>query len=296
MLDFGFFGDHPGVNVQTFTPSGGNLAAQTRTWIKPRGISFVHIVCIGSGGAGGSSTGGPAGTARGGGGGGGSSGASIVFLPALYVPEVLHVLVGAALAFATGLPSFVAVGPGNNSRNMLAHSGGQAPVGVSGAAAAGAGGAAATTPTLTDMPLGSIGVVTFLPGQAGTAAGAVAGAVGLPQSYPSTGITCGGTGGGSTTAGTFAGGLFNASGGQVLLDDVRPAFAPAGSNPGSQGFLMQKPFFSFPGLGGGSINAANGGAGGNGGPGSGGGGGGAGTAGGGAGGRGGDGLVIIASW
>ena len=122
-------------------------------------------------------------------------------------------------------------------------------------------------------------------------AGAVGGAIALPV----TGIcNMAGSGGAGTTSADFAGGLYTPVAG-AFLSEARPATPAAGSNNGSAGPQLWKPFFSFGGGGGSSSNAGVGGNGGNGACGCGGGGGGGGTTGG-RGGNGGAGIVMIISW
>jgi hypothetical protein len=148
---------------------------------------------------------------------------------------------------------------------------------------------------MTANPLAGLGIWNSTVGQVGTAGGVQTGAGGTNIAFPTIGLlTMGGTGGGGTTFGDFVGGGITAIA-NSLLSDIRPTNAAAGSNDGSGGFNVMKPFFSFPGMGGGASNAGVGGRGGNGFYGSGGGGGGAGTTGG-RGGDGGNGLVIIVSY
>ena len=71
-----------------------NVSNSYWTWLKPPGISFIHIIAIGAGGGGSSSAIWQTGVARVGGGGGGSGGMTSTFLPAYLVPDTLYINVG----------------------------------------------------------------------------------------------------------------------------------------------------------------------------------------------------------
>jgi hypothetical protein len=145
------------------------------------------------------------------------------------------------------------------------------------------------------MCFANLGVWTAIAGQQGGLGGSNS-AAGTSVNLPTTGIfTTGGAGGAGVNSGTtFAGGGFNATA-NTLISDYRPIAPAAGPNNGSGGPVLLKPFFSFGGCGGASLDAGVGGSGGIGGYGSGGGGGAAGTTGG-RGGDGGSGIVIIYCW
>lgn len=292
-------------DVQIFNVPSTVTNTQWHTWLKPRGKSMVHIVCIGGGGGGGGGFTGAAASARGGGGGGGSSGVTRVTLPAFLCPDRLYVQVGAGGqgvgsgggTAGSGVLSYVAVAPNTTASNVLAISGAAAAVGggTGTGAAVGGSGTAGTIAVIGSMPLAGMGMFNVIAGQAGAAGGAVAGAVGPATTIAVTStLTQGGSGGAGTTSADFAGGSVTAIA-DSLLSEMRPTTAAAGTNNGSGGFVSWKPFFSFAGMGGAASNAAAGGAGGNGGYGSGGGGGGGGTTGG-RGGDGGSGLVMIFAW
>lgn len=314
MLDLYNLPQRPGVDVQVFTLPSTVTNTQWHTWVKPRGLSMAHILCIGGGGGGGGGFTAAAAAARGGGGGGGSSGTTRLLIPLDFLPERLYVQVGAGGGgvgsgggtAGSGVLSFVSFYPDNTVANLnnLAMSGAAAAVGggTGTGAAVGAAGTAATIAVIASQPLAGLGQFTFIAGPgAGAggpgAGGAVAGAVGGPVVIPATSaVTMGGSGGGGTTSADFAGGLITAIAGSYL-SEVRPINAPgtAGSNHGSGGLQLWQPFFSFCGLGGGASNTGVGGNGGNGAYGAGGGGGGGGTTGG-RGGDGGQGIVIISCW
>lgn len=295
------------VDVQIYNVPSTVTNLQWTTWRKPRGCTMVYMLCIGGGGGGGGGFSAAAAAARGGGGGGGSSGGTVIIQPALFVPDVLHLQVGAGGAgvgsgggtAGSGVLSLICVYPDIDIRNVILQSGSAAAVGgTTGTGAAnGTGGAASTVAGTANMQWTQMAVRNFVVGQVGAAGGAQTGAAGANSSQPvgsSSFLTMGGTGGGGTTNADFAGGAVNPQT-PGLIDNSKPAFAPAGSNNGSGGFLIWAPFFSFPGLGGGASNAGVGGNGGPGGPGSGGGGGGGGTTGG-RGGDGGGGLIVMISW
>lgn len=303
------------IDRQIFTIPSTVTNLQWHTWIKPRGFSMMYVLCVGGGGGGGGGF--TRAAAAAGGGGGGGAGASVsTFACALdLIPDRLFVQVGAGGGgvgsgggtAGSGMLSQVAIAPDNSTvLNILVQSGGATLPGGGGTgtgAAVGAAGVVPTVATIAVMPLATIGVYNFIVGQVGTAGGAIAGGAGTAQTFATTGVLCmGATGGGGTTSADFAGGAITAVAGS-LISDWRPQNAAAGTFDGSGGFNLginagigpTGPFFSYPGLGGGSSNAGAGGQGGNGAYGSGGGGGGSGTTGG-TGGRGGDGIVIITCW
>lgn len=259
----------------------------------------------GAGGGGGFTR--AAAAAGGGGGGGGSGGLTKVTIPLLLVPDILYVQAGlggrgvasGGGAAGNGLNSFVCVYPNTDVTNTYATSGSVVATGggTGTGAAVGSAGAGSTVGTIGQCVLAGIGSWSTFVGQAGGAGGAVAGAIGTPVALPVTGLLCmGAPGGAGTTNADFAGGIITGlTGGTSLISDSRPQGAAAGSNDGSGGWQMPKPFFNYCGLGGSSSNAGIGGNGGPGGPGSGGGGGGAGTTGG-RGGDGGPGIVWILCW
>jgi hypothetical protein len=292
-------------DVQIYTGVSTVTNTQWRTWTKPYGRSMLNILCIGGGGGGGGGFTAAAGNARGGGGGGGSSGQTRVLVPLHLLPDVLYIQVGVGGAGVgsgggtapSGVLSYVAIAPNTTATNVLAVSGNAAAAGggTGTGAAVGAAGVAGTIATIANMPLAGLGHHWFIAGQIGAAGGAVAGAIGGPAVFPTTSVlTMGGAGGAGTTSADFAGGIITAIT-SSFLSEARPQGAAAGSNPGSSGFLLTRPFFSYCGLGGSASNSGVGGAGGYGGPGSGGGGGGGGTTGG-VGGTGGAGIVVMTAW
>jgi hypothetical protein len=144
-----------------------------QTWLKPPGINFVHILCIGGGGGGSSGLGS---NAQVGGGGGGSGGMTDVFLPAYLVPDTLFINVGlggtggASTTSTTvrnigtaGTFTYVSVHPTQGAGYSLCLAlGGSA--GNTAGTGGGGGGAASTA----NMPMSQVGLRTYQPGQGGT--------------------------------------------------------------------------------------------------------------------------------
>lgn len=290
-------------DVQIFTNPSTVTAVQLHVWNKPRGCTFVSILCIGGGGGGG---GGFTRAALGngaGGGGGGSSACTRVFIPAYLLPDRLYIQVGAGGQGAasgggtagSGVLSYVTIHPAATitATNVIAVSGNAAATGgvtgtASGTPGAGSAGSAAT---IANMPLAGLGFYQLIAGNIG-ASGAAPNITGVDKVFPTTSVlTTGGAGGAGVTSTDRAGGGWTAVT-DSFLSEIRPATPAAGSVDGGAGFTNWQPFFSFGGTGGSSSDAGIGGNGGNGGYGSGGGGGGAGTTGG-RGGDGGSGIVII---
>ena len=266
-----------------------------QTYKVPDWASRLYIVCIGSGAGGGAST---TGSATGGSG-GGSSSVSKLLIPSSSVPKVLYVHV--PFGGAGGVPpsgnggaggiSYVTISPSIIPMNTLLRSGNAGASGVT----------AGTISTIANMPLAGSGQFVLIAGQTGTGGGASSGGTGTAQTIPTTSVVCmGGTGGGGGDSATNNGG-----GGTITaiansyLSEIRPIQSPAGGagagTGGSNGFLVDDLFFSFPGMGG-SAGNPDGGFGGKGGYGSGGGGGGRGQTTAGNGGAGGEGLVIITAY
>lgn len=304
-----YFDGYPAINgntdVKIFTSNATVTNTQWLTWRKSPGDTMCNILCIGGGGGGGGGFTRSAAAAGGGGGSGGSSGQTSVTIPLFLLPDVIYVQVGAGGigvgsgggTAGSGILSYVSIFPNTAAANIIAVSGaaGAAGGGTGTGAAVGAAGTAGTIATIAAMPLAAAGQYTVLAGQIGVAGGAVAGANGTAATIPVTGLRCmSGSGGAGTTSADFAGGLFTAITNSYLSEN-RPATPASGSNNGSGGPQLWKPFFGFGGGGGSSSNSDVGGAGGTGAFGCGGGGGGAGTTGG-KGGDGGSGIVIITSW
>lgn len=288
-------------------------------WYKPKGVSMVAMLLIGSGGAGSGGQQGVSGSARIGGGGGGSGAIAFHIFPAFVLPDVLGVIVpnggiGGLGVGGGGLQSIVSTGvgilAGATIPNIIATSGGtnaQPGNGITGG-----NGGVATTKAAQGWA-GAYSISTFTAGQTGANGGASSGAVGGDVTAVwNTTLTCAGAGGGGVnTAGTgFAGGNISL---QDELDHAEGTFTPAtnyliggtagsgvlAGGKGQNGINKDKPFLFLGGAGGGSADGQGGGHGGRGGFGCGGGGGGGQVSGDnstGWGGSGGPGLVIICSW
>lgn len=304
MLDVFGLPSERNCDIQVFTRPCTALHFQYETWRRPRGCSMSTMLAIGGGGGGGGGHSAAAGNARGGGGAGGSSGISRLTIPIFLLPEILYVQVGAGgtggaatVNGNNGVSSWIGISTQNSTVNRVLVSGDtQASGGVAGTgAAAGTGGNAGTIGSIGNCVFAGLGNFNFIAGQAGAAGGSQAGANGTAITIPTSSCVCqGGSGGGGTTSADFAGGAFTAVAG-AFISDFRPSTPAAGSNSGSGGPQLWRPFFSFGGGGGSSSNTGVGGHGGKGAYGAGGGGGGGGTTGG-TGGDGGQGIVIIISW
>ena len=279
-----------------------------QTWVAPRGKTMAYLFCVGGGAGGGGGLTGASTTARGGGGGGGGACISRLIVPIFTMPQRLQMQVGnggaggaAGAAGGTPLESFVSVHSHTLQSNLILTSGsaGNEPSGGGGgtAGAGGTAGSGGVASTVGSMPLAGLGVLgSSLPtGQNGVTGGFASD--GTDITIPVVGGFCmGGAGGAGVTnvSTSFIGGGITPVANSKLSED-RPADPAAGTFDGSSATSYWKPFFSYGGLGGSSIDAAAGGNGGSGGYGSGGGGGGGGTTGG-RGGNGGNGLVIVIAW
>jgi hypothetical protein len=269
-----------------------------RTWTKPPGISFVHIIAIGGGGGGAGGGRWSAGTARIGGGGGGSAGFSVVCFPSILVPDTLYIRVGAGGAGGAGSttlnsagtggstaqPTYVAFYPAITAPYVLV----TATAGSGGLLGGGSGPAGAIA-TAANMPISHTGMRTLYTGVGGGTSNtsadiALFGVTNAARFYS------GAAGAGISTTTAFAGGAQN--GVFEYISRTIPGGANTGQ-PGTNGVYDLTRFVFSGGAGGGASTVTAGGAGGKGGIGSGGGGGAAGSTVGGRGGDGGDGLVII---
>ncbi len=272
MLDVFGFPTPQGANYQEFYGGGTVL-----DWVKPRGASMVRMLLIGAGG------GGCGGSGVNGFTGGGSGAVTQWIGPAIFIPDVLRVSIGAggdggaapsgsgSNGVATSIIFQQKDGTGYTLLTANAGNGGTTTGG------SGAGGTASS-----NNFFGAAGIFKSIAGQTG---------VGQATSITASTTTflSGGAGGSNQSA----------AGGNVACNYGYPTIN-GGSLLGGKGgdgfFLTQPVMIGTGGAGGGGNTAGTGGAGGRGGIGCGGGSGGAGSAGGGAGGRGGDGAVFIWSW
>ena len=311
MLDFNNILSTPGMDVQYFTGQSTATLTQWQTWRKPRGVKNIYILGVGGGSSG--AVGANAAASNTGGSGGGSGAQTCVWIPAMFVPDVLYVQTGAGgqqpavlVSAATqvgGVPTYVALEPSTtltaNMTLLLANGG------VAGAVTGG------TLATIAGMPLAARGYYTFFVGHSGTAGGA-AQTAGTNLTFPVTGImVMGGSGGGGSGVSPGAGGALSVPSGSPINDFFLPTrtggTSASGATPagaGGSGIITRNFIMNYSGMGGGGASNTSGGqagAGGNGAPGSGGGGSGGSTTTAGADtlarpGNGGDGFVIVMSW
>lgn len=295
----GFLGGSPLGDTQIFVHAHNtDNALSYSIWNKPRGVSNCFMWVIGSGGGGGGGHTAASATARGGGGGGGGGTQCKVYSPTFFMPDKLFIRVGrggtggaASTSGTTGISTIVSISTDftSNCDVIFVAPGGVLGTGggAGGGGGAGSGGGAATN----NYWQGSN--ASIISGTSGSGGGSNTGAVGVAVTLATTGsLIMGGTGGGGVTTTDFAGGLINVSAG-VTLSDWRTQPSGTGANSdGSGGVIVYRPFWVYPGMGGGTSNLGQAGKGGNGIMGSGGGGGGGGTTGG-SGGAGGDGAVLL---
>lgn len=314
---FDTFGLPPQNTVDSCIFMAQGSANTWQKWVKPRGATMIHMIAIGSGSGGGAGLAGGSGTQRCGGAGGGSGAWARLLIPAIMVPDVLYVQVGAGGAGgaastnpgASGAISYISAGGYPDGAvasyiaagNVFLKSGQTAAVG--GGAGDGTGGvpgaAGETIANIDEALLGShSGQWQSVVGKNG-ATGGTANNNGnavtlLVASGP---VVSGGGGGASCTATRRVGGAMNAAGPWGTIPGGAAAVGTGNAGAGGGGITRWNPFMSTGGAGGGSGNEGAGGAGGSGGIGSGGGGGGSGITGAsGPGGRGGDGMVVIIAW
>ena len=263
-------------NYQEFYGGGS-----TRDWVKPRGASMVRIMLLGAGG--GASGGSPP---TGVGGKGGGSGAVTQWIgPAIFIPDVLRIYIGAggvggsptgegANGEATNIIYQAKDGTGYTLLTANAGQGGD----FAGSGTGGTGGAASS-----NNFFGASGIFKSVSGDDGKANG-------LPVTASTTTFLCGGASG-STSFGSPGAAVNSRSGYPSLAGGL------ADGGAGASGFFLTQPImFGYGGSGGGGKVGSSGGKGGNGGTGCGGGGGGVGSGNSGVGGRGGDGACFIWAW
>lgn len=285
-------------STKIFYASSGSNAWQT--WQKPRGAKFIQIFCLG-GGAGAGAGGVSANGSVCGGGGGNSGGLVKATFPAILLPDILYIQVGAGGAGNntgngnSGGISYISTAPTGSitiSQTLVVASSTTLGTAGSGGSSATVGAQAAPTVTTTAVaPFLSLGIFTAVAGV--QSVGATVAQSGSSVTALGSNIISGGASGGGKTTNTiqFAGGsVISAS--VILTSNVNGG--AAGTNAGRDGYgVLSNILCGTGGAGGGGQIAGVGGAGGNGWYGCGGGGGGAGSTTRGKGGNGGDGLVII---
>ncbi len=258
MLDVFGFPTPQGANYQEFY-GGGTV----RDWIKPRGASMVRMLLIGAGAGGDTGTGSRI---------GGGSGAVTQWIgPAIFIPDVLRISIGAGgvpNGGSGGATTIVYQAKNGTGYTLLTANGGATN-----------NGAVAST----NNYFGAAGIFKSIAGQAGAAS-----ATAITAS--TTTFLSGGAGGSATTSGAGASVACNYG-----YPTINGGEGTTGGN-GGNGFFITQPIMLGAGGAGGGGSGGTGGNGGNGGIGCGGGGGASGTSVNGNGGRGGDGAVFIWSW
>src|SRR5208337_1491292 len=154
MLDFSHIINTPGIDIRYFEgDSQGTNLQVWQTWKKPRGTNWIFMLGVGAGASGGCGC--NTDTANSGGGGGGGSGAqSLVFIPTIFVPDILYIQCGiggqqpsplvSGAAGVGGSNTYIAIEPYTTANPLttflLAQGGGG---GTSATISAGGGGGAA---------------------------------------------------------------------------------------------------------------------------------------------------------
>jgi hypothetical protein len=270
MLDVFGFPSPQQSNCQEFYGGGS-----TRDWVKPRGASMVRFMLIGAGGGGGVAS------TSGGGGGGGSGAVTSWIGPAIFVPDILRITIGAGgTSGVDGTESTVIYqAKDGTGYTLLTANGGTSSAGST--ITAGAGATAST-----NNYFGAAGIFSSVAGQSGSN-GSETGA-GAGRTASTTTFLSGGAGGSGAAAST--GGSVTPNYGYVALPSTTAGGAVAGAN----GYFITQPILVGTGGAGGSTSETVGTTGGIGGIGCGGGGSGENqttTSG-----RGGDGAVFVWSW
>jgi hypothetical protein len=300
MIDYYNLADNQ-YHTQIYTgPIGAGTTLSTFYWVKPRGITMVHITAIGAGGGGGAGVASVIANAGSGGSGGGSGGITRLTIPAIFISDSLEITVaaggngGTTGGGTTAGNTFVDSVRGTDvaaTRLIQANGGAGGSVGTAGGSVSGGGGG--SIGALTNGVYQSLGTWVSVAGQQGATSG-VAGAAGVSVTIENTGLPItGGASGGGKVAG---GGTSNDGGNVTGFGSAIPTLIGGTSGlTGNSGVFSQTPFYSLGGSGGGANANGTGARGGNGNYGCGGGGGGAGTANG-PGGNGGPAIVIITCW
>jgi hypothetical protein len=266
MLDLFHIPTPQTANYQEFYGGDSSAATQTRTWVKPRGVSMVRFMLIGSGGNGGN------GSSSAGGGGGGSGAVTSWIGPAIFIPDSLIVNISRGSVGNTSIKYLSK----NGENTLLSADGG-------GGGLTSTGGTGATAMTANQFT--ASGIFTSVAGQTGAAGSATGGGSNISGS--NTTFLSGGGGGAGSAAGT---------GGRVTPNYGYPGLpntTAGGSVAGANGYFITQPILVGCGGAGGTTSTSVGRGGGRGGLGCGGGGSGED---GNAGGQGGNGAVFIWAW
>jgi hypothetical protein len=265
-------------NIQQYISSPNNT---WQTWVKPRGCQYIYIIAIGGGSSGGCGL--NTSTTSGGGAGGGSGAQSYIFIPAIFLPDILYIQPGiggqqplSLISGATGVAgsaTYVCIEPNNIAAMTLLYASGGLTNGAASTSTGGAIGTPAPITTFSNCPLSCRGITNFFPGVSGSTGGN-SGLAGTILNIPTTGSLVTGGAGGAGTSGTTS-----ASGGSIigagLGNDIFPTLSGGIASSGAisagfgQGKFISKNYNMFyGGAGGGSANATAGGQAGNGGNGS----------------------------
>lgn len=259
MLDLFHLPTNTVADIKEFKGNSVTAGLSWQTWLKPRGVSMIHIFLLGQGGGGGAGAIGANSTAAGGGG-GGSGGQTSLTMPAWMLPDILYISTGAS-ATGAGVASYVSIAPNITANHVVAIANGGGAGGNASGATAGAAGSAGAIATVATMPLGWSFANLALAGQAGIIGGvAVAGAA---LTLPTTGLlVTGGTGGGGLPAAAATG----TNGGAFTVPAAPSPFPPQVGGVGSAtatvpadngsngGNFMNKLFYCYGGTGGASTH------------------------------------------
>jgi|LauGreSBDMM110SN_4_FD.fasta_scaffold70254_1 hypothetical protein len=270
MLDVFGFPSPQQANYQEFYGGG-----TTRDWVKPRGASMVRFMLIGAGGGGG------IGSATVGAGGGGSGAVTSWIGPAMFVPDILRIVIGAGGSYTAGggFSYVIYQAKDGTGYTLLTAEGGNS--GAAGAITAGGGGSATTANYFS-----AAGIFNSIAGEGGAAGNATGAGSAITAS--ATTFLSGGAGGSGAAAST--GGSVTPNYGYLAL----PSTTAGGLVAGADGYFITQPILVGTGGAGGTTSTVVGSSGGKGGIGCGGGGSGedATTVSG----NGGDGAVFVWSW
>jgi hypothetical protein len=267
MLDMQHFpGNLNNQRQQTFIgDNGATVATQWRTWVKPKGINWIHIYMVGKGGNGGTGVVG-ANSVSAGGGGGGSGGTSSILLPAWCVPDTLYISL-AGVSATTTMASYIAWYPSTTGQYVIQVANGGGNGGNASAGTGGTAGSAAATVSVTSMltayNTGGAAAPSNLVGTVGGVGGAAVAAAALAM--PTTGSrVMGGTGGGGLPAaaatGTVGGAITGAGPFPTIAAPAGQATATSPPNTPDNGYIFQPQIpgalgmYNFGGIGGGSTH------------------------------------------
>lgn len=205
-----------GADQQIFVGNSRITTGATMVWQKPRGVSMVHILCVGQGGDGVASV---VGATSAGGAGGGSGGVSTLIIPATAIPDILYIAAGAG-GKGTSVATKVSVSPCGATYNATAT---PALTLLDATGAIGLATTAGAVSGTSNCFLSARGVALFIAGIAGATGGAATGAVGgtagtgAGNGY----VGSGHGGGGMSAAGAFAGGGGTGIGGAAGTSGVK---------------------------------------------------------------------------